>query len=114
MDDLVDEITSKTGLGRPAAEKALGIIVSFLEREGPTKEVAPMIDKLPGARALAEAHGGRGAGLFAVFNDLSAAGLGMGQIQTVVGAFIGFAKSKLGERDVDSVIRAIPSIGQFI
>ena len=113
MDDLMEEIMTKTGLGKPAVEQALGIIISFLEREGPAGKVTPMIDKLPGARALAEAHGGSG-GLFAVFNDLSAAGLGLGEIREVAGAFIRFAKARLGASEVDAVIRAIPSVAQFI
>ncbi len=114
MDELVEDIASKTGLGRPAVEKALGIIISFLERTGPAEKVTPMIDKLPGARALADTYGSRANGLFAVFNDLSGAGLGLGQVQTVVGAFVAFAKAKIGDTEVDAVIRSIPGAGQFL
>ncbi len=113
MDELVNDIMARTGLDRPVAEQAIGIIVSFLEREGPSQKVTAMIDKLPGARALADAHGGRG-GIFAAMNDLGAAGLGMGEIRATVEAFIGFAKAKLGDSDVDAVIRGIPGAALFI
>jgi hypothetical protein len=114
MDDLIAEITTQNGLGRPTVEKALGIIISFLEREGPTGKVTPMIDELPGARALAAANGSKGGGLFAVFGELSAAGLGLGEIQAIARAFVAYAKARLGESEVDTVIRAMPGAGQFI
>jgi hypothetical protein len=114
MEDLIADITNKTGLGRPTVEKALGIIINFLEREGPAGKVASMIDQLPGARQLAAVNPSQASGLFAVFGELSSAGLGMGEIQAIAGAFIAFAKAKRGEREVDAVIRAIPGVGQFI
>ena len=114
MDDLIAEITSKNGLGRPIVEKALGIIMSFLESEGPAGKVTSLIDRLPGARQLADANPSQAGGVFAVFGELSAAGLGMGEIQAIAAAFVAFAKAKLGDREVDAVIRAIPGVGQFI
>jgi hypothetical protein len=114
MDELVDQIASQTGIDRPLATKAVGIIVSFLGRDGPQPQVQTLIDGIPGARALAEEHGGTGSGLMGVYADLTAAGLGMGEIQSVTRAFVALAKAKVGESEVDTVVAAIPGLGQFV
>lgn len=114
MDELVDQIAASTGLDRAVAKKAVGIIVGFLGREGPADEVNMMIDKLPGARALADVSGVGSGGLLGVFNDLAGAGLGMTEIQAVASAFLNFAKTKLGDQEVDAVVRGIPGLNQFI
>lgn len=114
MDELVDQIAAATGIDRSVATKAVGIIVSFLGREGPQPQVQAMIDGLPGARALAEQHGGSGSGLMGVYGDLTAAGLGMGEIQGVTRAFVSIAKAKVGESAVDQVVAAIPGLSQFV
>ena len=114
MDELVDQIASQTGLDRALATKAVGIIVSFLGRDGPQPQVQALIDGIPGARALAEEYGGAGSGLMGVYGDLTAAGLGMGEIQSVTRAFVTLAKAKVGDAQVDEVVAAIPGLGQFV
>ena len=49
-----------------------------------------------------------------VFNDLTAAGLGMGEIQGVARAFVGYAREKAGAAAVDRIVGAIPGLGQFV
>ena len=73
-----------------------------------------MIDAIPGARALAEEHGGNGSGLRGVYGDLTAAGLGMGEIQTVTRAFVAEARAAVGEKKIDVVVAAIPGLSQFV
>jgi len=114
MDELVDQIVAATGLDRAAARKAVGIIIGFLNREGPADKVKELIDKLPGARALADENSGASGGLMGVFNDLTGAGLGFAEIQSVASAFISFARAKLGDREVDAVVRAVPGLASFI
>jgi hypothetical protein len=114
MDELVDQISTATSLDPAIARKAIGIIVGFLRREGPADKVATMIDKLPGARVLADENGTGSGGLLGVFNDLAGAGLSMTEIQAVASSFLTFAKTKIGEREVDDVVRGIPGLGQFI
>jgi hypothetical protein len=114
MDELVDQIASQTGIDRAVAKKAVGIIVNFLGRDGPQPQVQSLIDAIPGARELAEEHGGTGSGLMGVYGDLTAAGLGMGEIQAATRAFVSFAKAKVGEQQVDAVVGAIPGLGQFV
>jgi hypothetical protein len=114
MDELVDQIAASSGVDRTTATRAVGIVVGFLSREGPQPQVQAMIDGLPGARALAEQYAGTGSGLMGVYGDLTAAGLGMGEIQSVTKAFVAFAKAAVGDAAVDQVVSAIPGLSQFV
>lgn len=114
MEEAVAEIAAKTGLDPAIVRKAIGIIVNFLAREGPQEQIRMMMDKLPGAQALADQFSGASGGLLGAFNDLTAAGLSMSETQQVAAGFIGFAKAKMGDADVDAVIRNIPGLSQFI
>lgn len=114
MDEAVAEIAAKTGLDPAMVRKAIGIIVNFLAREGPPQQIQLMMDKLPGAKALADQFSGASGGLLGAFNDLTAAGLSMSETQQVATGFIGFARTRMGSADVDAVIRSIPGLSQFI
>lgn len=114
MDDIVDQVAREADIDPATATKALGIIISFLSREGPQSDVQALIDGIPGARALAEEHGGSGSGLMGVYGDLSAAGLGMGQIQAVTRSFVNLARARVSEGKVDAVVGAIPGLSQFV
>lgn len=113
VDELVSDLVAKTGLDAEAIKTALGLIIGFLEREDRTQKVTPMIDQIDGARALATNHAGRG-GLFILFTALSGAGLGLGEIKTVASGFMDFAKARVGVEHVDQILRAIPSLAQFL
>lgn len=114
MDDIIRQIAQQTGIEPTAAKQAVGIIVSFLAREGPQPQVQALIDGLPGARALADEYGGTGSGLMGVYGDLSSAGLGMGEIQSVTRAFVAEARNKVGPDNVDAVVDAIPGLSAFV
>lgn len=114
MDEMVDQIVAASGVARPAARRAAGIIIGFLSNQGPPAAVEALLDALPGSRDLAaEAGGGKG-GLMAVFGDFTRAGLGIGDIRAVAGAFLDYANAKAGRAKVDAVITAIPSLAQFV
>ena len=62
MDELIGRLVADIGIDRAAAEKAVGIILDFLVKEGPPDKVQPLLAKLPGAEALmakAASEGGR-------------------------------------------------------
>lgn len=113
MDEIVDQIAANTGVERKVTAKAVGIILAFLAAAAPGKMDA-LLEKMPGARALAKEAGGSGGTLIGVFNDLTAAGLGMGEVQSVTREFVAIARTKVGDGDVDAVIDAIPGLGQFV
>ncbi len=52
MDELIGRLVADAGVDRAAAEKAVGIILDFLVKEGPANKVRLLLAKLPGADAL--------------------------------------------------------------
>jgi hypothetical protein len=124
MDDLIAPLVADVGIDRATAEKAVGIILQFLVKEGPADKVQPLLAKLPGAEAvmqqaapendsgglMAGAMGGvMGAGM-----RMMSAGLSMGQVQSVTRAVIAYAREKAGEDAVGEIVAAIPGLAQFV
>jgi hypothetical protein len=121
MDELIGRLVAKAGVDPATAETAVGIILQFLAKEGPADEVQSLIDQLPGADAAIQkaepysSSGGMfGGGVMAVGSRLMAAGLSMGQVQSVTRELIGYSREKLGEDAVGQIVGAIPGLGQFV
>jgi hypothetical protein len=117
MDELLDRLVANIGVDRGVAEKAVGIILAFLLKEGPADKVQEFISQLPGAEAAMRAadDGGIGmGGIMAVGTKLMAAGLGMEQMQGVTREIIAFAREKVGEDAVGDIVGSIPGLGQFV
>jgi hypothetical protein len=124
MDELIARLVADVGIDRATAEKAVGIILEFLVKEGPADKVQPLLAKLPGAEAvmqkaasesdtgsmMAGAMGGvMGAGMC-----MMSAGLSMGQVQSVTRAVIAYTREKAGEDAVGEIVAAIPGLAQFV
>ena len=62
MDELIARLVADIGIDRSAAEKAVGIILDFLVKEGPADKVQPLLAKLPGAEALIQKTAAEGGG----------------------------------------------------
>ena len=125
MDELIARVTAAAGIDPEMARKAVGIIFAFMKKEGPAAEVQQVMDKVPGAEALAAEHGGGGGGLLgglmggggglmALAGKLTGAGLGMGEMQAVGKQVFAYAREKAGEDTVGEIAGAIPGLGQFI
>ena len=127
MDELVELIVGTVGIDRSVAEKAVGIILDFLIKEGPEGAVNELLTALPGAREAAaaadtsgEETGGAGGlfgamgGLMGAANRLMAAGLTMSQVQSVTREVVAFARKKLGEDAVGQIVGSIPGLGQIV
>ena len=120
MDELIARLVANVGVDRTTAEKALGIILDFLRKEGPADRVQALIDKMPGAEALVQAQQADSGGLFAMGGIMGAgtkfmgAGLSMGQVQGVTREVISYAREKLGEDAIGEIVGAIPGLSQFI
>ena len=88
MEELVSRLVATVGVDRGAAEKAVGIILDFLRKEGPPEKVQSLIDKIPGVEALL-AQQSESAGMFSMGGIMGAgakmmsAGLTMSQVQGV-------------------------------
>jgi hypothetical protein len=122
MDELIDRLVAKTGVERPVAQKAVGIILDFLVKEGPADKVQELIAQMPGADALLQSaqgeespgfFGGMG-GIMGAGNRLMAAGLSMGQVQGVTREVVAYAREKAGEDTLGEIVGAIPGLSQFV
>jgi hypothetical protein len=122
MDELIARLVANVGVDRVTAEKAVGIILDFLHKEGPPDKVQAVINSLPGAEAVLKAQqsADAGGGLFAMGGIMGAgtklmsAGLSMGQVQAVTREVIAFARERAGEDTVGEIVGAIPGLSQFI
>ncbi|KAB2693161.1 DUF2780 domain-containing protein [Brucella haematophila] len=120
MEELIARITSNVGIDAATAEKSVGMILAFLQKEGPADQVQQLLAAIPGAtEAVAQVKGGGFlsnlmGGVMGLGSQLMGAGLGMGEISGVAKETIRFAKEKAGDEPVDAVIGSIPGLGQFI
>jgi hypothetical protein len=128
MDELIARLVADVGIERATAEKAVGIILDFLVKEGPADKVQPLLAKLPGAEALmqraaseneaggmmAGAMGGAMSGVMGAGMRMMSAGLSMGQVQSVTRAVIAYTREKAGEDAVGEIVAAIPGLAQFV
>jgi hypothetical protein len=116
MDELVGRLVANIGIDRTVAEKAVGIILAFLLKDGPTENVQALISQMPGAEAAVQAAGNGGVmgGIMGVGTKLMAAGLSMSQMQAVTREIIAYSREKAGEDAVGEIVGSIPGLGQFI
>ncbi|MEM0899291.1 MAG: DUF2267 domain-containing protein [Pseudomonadota bacterium] len=122
MEELISRITENVGIDAEKAQSAVGMILAFLQKEGPEGSVEGMIEAMPGAQALIDgASGGggllgsmMGGGVMGLGTKLMGLGLGMGEISSLSKETIAFAKEKAGDEPVDNVISSIPGLSQFI
>src|SRR3984893_113181 len=118
MDELIERLVADVGIDRAAAEKAVGIILAFLVKEGPPGKVDPLLAKLPGADALLQKAAGEGGGLMGGVMGagmrMMSAGLSMGQVQSVTRAVIADTREKAGEDAVGEIVAGIPGLAKFV
>ena len=121
MDELIARLVANVGIDKTAAENAVAIILNFLRKEGPADKVQALIDRLPGAEALLQAHqDDAGGGMFGMGGimgagtKLMAAGLSMSQVQGVTRETMAFAREQAGEDAIGEIVGVIPGLGQFI
>jgi hypothetical protein len=129
LQELIAMIMANTGLDAARSEKALGIMLSLVQKQGDKAKVAELFDKLPGAAELAAQHGGDGAakggllgmlggglmgGPLAAISKLQAAGLNMEQIKVLGKTTLDYAKEKAGTDLVRDVAGSIPGLGSYV
>ncbi len=130
MSELVTRVAENVGIEPATAEKAVGIILGFLQREAAEGPVARMIEAIPGAPELVAQYNGEGGngggllgglmsaigggGVMALGQQLMSEGLGMGEITGLARETIAYAKEKAGEEVVDEVVASVPGLSQFV
>lgn len=126
MEELIARVTQKTGLDAATARKAIGIILGYLQKEGPQNEVGQLIAALPGAQdAVDQAKTGGGGGLMgmvgsmgggvmALGGQLMGAGVSMGQMQPLGKELFAYGREKAGEDVMGPIVGSIPGLSQFV
>jgi hypothetical protein len=121
MSELINRVASEVGIAPAVATKAVGIILDFLSKEGPPDRVRALLARLPEHQALIAAGAGEGGmlgsmmgGVMGVGTRLMGIGLGMGQIQSVIGTLTAYCNEKGAGDDLKAVASAIPGLSQFI
>jgi hypothetical protein len=128
MEELIARVTTNLGIDPALAEKCVGIILGFVQKEGPAAEVGQMMEAMPGAADLiaqhAEAGGGGmlgglmnmmgGGGIMGLGQKLMGAGLSMGQMGDLGKEVFAFGREKAGEDAMGAIVGAIPGLGQFV
>jgi len=130
MTDIVSQIADKVGIEPALAEKALGMMLGFLQREADDGAVAKMIEAIPGGADLVAKFNGEGTGgggllgglmgalggggIMGLGQQLMAQGLGMGEITGLARETIAIARQHAGADTVDEVVASVPGLSQFI
>ena len=129
MNEIVTQIADRVGIAPDLAEKALGMMLGFLQREAADGPVAKMIEAIPGGADLVAQFNGEGAGgggllgglmasfgggVMALGQQLMAQGLGMGEISTLAKETMAVAREYAGAETVDEVIASVPGLSQFV
>ncbi|KQV32527.1 hypothetical protein ASC97_02845 [Rhizobium sp. Root1203] len=132
MNEMVDQIAARVGIPADVAEKAVGMMLGFLQREAADGPVAKMIEAIPGASELVAQYNGEGqsggggllgsimgalgagGGVMALGQQLMSEGLGMGEITTLAKETIAIAEQHAGKDVVDEVVASVPGLSQFV
>lgn|SRR5690349_2533237 len=130
MNDLVNRVAESVGIDPATAEKAIGMMLGFLQREAAEGPVAQMIEAIPGASDLVARYNGEGAGgggllgglmnamggggVMALGQQLMSEGLGMGEITGLAKETIAVAREYAGDDVVDEVVGSVPGLSQFV
>ena len=129
MNEMVAKIAEQVGISPELAEKALGMMLGFLQREGEDGPVAKMIEALPGAIELVAKYNGEGqskgllgglmsaiggGGVMGLGQQLMSQGLGMGEITGLAKETIAVAREHAGADVVDEVVASVPGLSQFV
>lgn len=132
MNEVIDQIATKAGIAPDLAEKAVGMILGFLQREAPDGPVTKMIAAFPGAPDLVSQYGGEqaagggglfggllsavgaGGGIMGLGQQLMSSGLSMGDISSLAKETVATARQYAGNDVVDEVVNSVPGLSQFL
>lgn len=127
MNELISRITQATGLDAAVVEKAVGLILAFLGKEGPPEEVTKLFDAIPGSQQAAATAGdggpggmmgglmgAMGGGVMVLGQKLMAAGVPMAQMQPLGRELFAYGREKAGEDVMGPIVGAVPGLSQFV
>jgi hypothetical protein len=126
MEELLARVIKVTGLDPDTATRAIGLILAFLQKEGPPQEVSQLLAAMPGAEEVAAQSGdggpgglmgglmGMGGGVMALGSKLMGAGVSMGQMQPLGRELFAYGREKAGEDVMGAIVGSVPGLSQFV
>jgi hypothetical protein len=126
MEELLARVTKATGLDSTTATTAIGIILGFLQKEGPPEEVNQLLAAMPGSEQVIAQSGdggpgglmggmmGMGGGVMALGGKLMSAGVSMSQMQPLGRELFTYGREKAGEDVMGPIVGSIPGLSQFV
>ena len=126
MEELLARVTKVTGLDPETATRAIGMILAFLQKEGPPQEVNQLLAAMPGAEEAVAQSGdggpgglmgglmGMGGGVMALGSKLMGAGVSMGQMQPLGRELFAYGREKAGEDVMGAIVGSVPGLSQFV
>ncbi len=124
MKDLVDRVSTATGLEPETAQKAIGIVFNFIGQQLPPDRAAALMASVPGAREAATGAatdedagglmGADGGGLMGLANQLSSEGLGMAEMQSLGREMFTYLRQHAGDEVVGEIAASTPGLAQFM
>jgi hypothetical protein len=134
--DIVGQVATRLSLDQPAAENAVGTILSVIDHEAEGTQVDALFDKIPGARDLAQRYdvmaadpNSGGGGLMDMLGSalgekagallkgvarLKEAGLTVGQVEQAGEQFFEQAKAAAGPDLVKEITDAVPGMASHL
>ncbi len=124
MEELIQRVAMSTGIDAGLAQKAIGMILGFLHKEGPADEVGIFMNAIPGSReAAADASTGglmgmaaglMGGGVMGLGAKLMGAGVSMDQISGISKELFAYGREKAGEDVMGGIVGQIPGLEKFV
>lgn len=130
MEQIIAQVAQTAGIDAETAQKAVGTILGFLQKEGPQDAVGQLLGAMPGAEdliaqtqgegggggllgAVGGMFGGGAGGLMALAGQLQGLGLGMGQMQDVGKSLFAQGRELVGEDVMGQIAGSVPGLSQF-
>jgi hypothetical protein len=129
MQDLINRVAEAAGIETEKATDAVGAILAFLAKSGPTEAMASMIQQIPGAQEMIDAQGeggggglmgmlgglmgGGGGGIMGLGAKLMGLGLSMDQMKAAGSELFKYGSEVAGEDTMGQIMSHIPGLSQF-
>ncbi|MEM7430243.1 MAG: DUF2780 domain-containing protein [Pseudomonadota bacterium] len=131
MEQIISQLAAQIGIDEALAQKAVGMVLALLEKQGDGNAVSQLFDSLPGAADLAGAHadsggGGGMAGMLGglmgggtgdamkLVGSLQSEGMSMDQIKELGSGLLAHAKESAGEDVVRQAVANIPGVSDYL
>ncbi len=131
MDQVISALAAKFSIDEALVQKAVGMVLGLLQKQGDGTTMTELFDKMPGASDLADQFGDSGGGggmagmlgglmgggtgdAMKLLGSLQSEGLSMDQIKGIGTGLLEHAKAEGGEDLVRQAVSNIPDISDYL